>query len=218
MAKSFISFSEQKRTVPVLIVRHAPSTWNAGGRWQGQADPPLSDAGETMAAAAAEQVGAVDLVVTSTLARAARTGQLLAPGAPAAVDAGLAEHDIGAWSGLTRNEIARRWPAELAAFDAGRLEAPPGGESRRHFDRRVAAAIDRVVAVIDRSEAERVLIVTHAGVIRAVCRQRGAVDRHVGHLCGFEALVKGGALSLGDPLCLRDPVAAGEGWDEPPAL
>ena len=29
----------------VLVVRHGQSEWNAAGRWQGQADPPLSDLG-----------------------------------------------------------------------------------------------------------------------------------------------------------------------------
>ena len=37
----------------LLLVRHGQSTWNADGRWQGQADPPLSPLGERQAAAAA---------------------------------------------------------------------------------------------------------------------------------------------------------------------
>jgi probable phosphoglycerate mutase len=202
----------------VLIVRHAPSTWNAEGRWQGRADPPLSPAGEDMAAAAAARVGAVDLVVTSDLARAVDTGRLLAPDAPAVVDAGLGEHDVGAWSGLTREEIGRRWPAELAAFDAGRLQVPPGGESRLDFEVRVTAAIDRIVIEIAGSGAERALVVTHAGVVRAMCRLRGGFDRHVGHLCGFDAVVKGGTLAMGQPLCLLDSVGPTEERDESQAL
>ncbi|MFM7125618.1 MAG: histidine phosphatase family protein, partial [Actinomycetota bacterium] len=30
-------------TTRVLILRHGQSEWNALGRWQGQADPPLTD-------------------------------------------------------------------------------------------------------------------------------------------------------------------------------
>ncbi|MCB0988696.1 MAG: histidine phosphatase family protein, partial [Acidimicrobiales bacterium] len=33
----------------ILLVRHGESTWNADGRWQGQADPPLSDLGRSQA-------------------------------------------------------------------------------------------------------------------------------------------------------------------------
>ncbi|MET0826988.1 MAG: histidine phosphatase family protein, partial [Acidimicrobiales bacterium] len=29
----------------VLVVRHGQSEWNAVGRWQGQADPPLTELG-----------------------------------------------------------------------------------------------------------------------------------------------------------------------------
>ena len=38
--------------VAVLLVRHGESTWNAEGRWQGQADPPLTDTGREQARAA----------------------------------------------------------------------------------------------------------------------------------------------------------------------
>ena len=31
--------------VRVLLIRHGQSTWNAEGRWQGRADPPLSELG-----------------------------------------------------------------------------------------------------------------------------------------------------------------------------
>src|SRR5690606_2883821 len=34
----------------LLLVRHGESEWNAQGRWQGQADPPISDHGRHQAA------------------------------------------------------------------------------------------------------------------------------------------------------------------------
>ena len=37
----------------LLVLRHAQSTWNAAGRWQGWADPPLSDEGEGQVGVAA---------------------------------------------------------------------------------------------------------------------------------------------------------------------
>ena len=41
----------------ILLVRHGQSEWNADGRWQGQADPPLSELGEQQAVAAARALG-----------------------------------------------------------------------------------------------------------------------------------------------------------------
>src|SRR5258708_2794826 len=46
----------------VLLVRHGQSEWNAAGRWQGQADPTLSDLGREQAALAAGALGAIDAI------------------------------------------------------------------------------------------------------------------------------------------------------------
>ncbi len=40
------------------IIRHAESTWNAEGRWQGQADPPLSARGREQAERLARRLAA----------------------------------------------------------------------------------------------------------------------------------------------------------------
>src|SRR3954468_14410566 len=55
----------------LLFVRHGQSEWNAAGRWQGWADPPLSELGETQAAQAAERLTGLDLAgaVSSDLLR-----------------------------------------------------------------------------------------------------------------------------------------------------
>jgi probable phosphoglycerate mutase len=43
----------------ILLVRHGESEWNALGRWQGQADPPLSEHGRRQALVAARSIGTV---------------------------------------------------------------------------------------------------------------------------------------------------------------
>jgi len=45
-----------------LLVRHGQSGWNASGRWQGQADPPLTDLGRLQAVHAAAGIGMVDAI------------------------------------------------------------------------------------------------------------------------------------------------------------
>src|SRR5687767_11323336 len=92
----------------VLLVRHGQSEWNATGRWQGQADPPLTDLGRRQARSAAAALGTVDAVFASDLQRASETALIIAGElgvGPVVVDPDLRERDAGEWSGLTRVEI-----------------------------------------------------------------------------------------------------------------
>ncbi|MBK5332301.1 MAG: histidine phosphatase family protein, partial [Ilumatobacteraceae bacterium] len=57
----------------LLVVRHGQSEWNAIGRWQGHADPALSELGKRQAAVAAGSIGAVDGIISSDLLRASET-------------------------------------------------------------------------------------------------------------------------------------------------
>ena len=109
------------RPTRLLIVRHGQSTWNADGRWQGQADPPLSALGAAQAQAAADVVPDVDLMVASDLARARQTAEIIATArqlSAVRLDERLRERNSGDWTGFTREEIELAWPGWL---DAGRL-------------------------------------------------------------------------------------------------
>ncbi len=186
----------------VLLVRHALSVWNLEGRWQGQADPALSAEGEEQAQMAAAAVGDVDLVISSDLERARRTAAILAPRVDHFTDPVLREFDVGAWSGCTRAEIELGWRAELEMFDAGRLEAPPGGERRSDFEARVRRAATRISELAMGVGAARTLVVTHGGVVRTLARMQSGTDRHVGHLCGYETEVKRDSLVVIQPVDL----------------
>ena len=97
----------------LLIVRHGQSEWNAIGRWQGHADPALSELGRRQAAVAAASIGAVDAIISSDLLRAAETAAIIAQQlgvGPVMIDERLRERDVGEWTGLTRTEIDKRWP------------------------------------------------------------------------------------------------------------
>jgi broad specificity phosphatase PhoE len=154
----------------LLLIRHAESIWNAAGRWQGHADPPLSERGRQEAEALARELARAGLerVVTSDLARAIETGAALAGGLgiPALRCPGLRELDVGRWTGLTRAEVAARDPEALAAFDAGGESAPAGGgETRAALARRARASL----AALARTWPDSCVgVVTHLGVIRAL--------------------------------------------------
>ncbi len=168
----------------LLLVRHGQSAWNAESRWQGWADPPLSDLGEAQAAALASALAPSEFqgVVSSDLERARRTAVIAAQslGLTVEVEPALRERDVGAWSGLTTPEIERRWPHQLAAWRSGRLVAPPEGESDDTMAVRVVEALHRLVT---RPE-DSLLVVTHGGLIRLVERQLGLEPSSTPNLAG----------------------------------
>jgi probable phosphoglycerate mutase len=156
----------------LLCIRHAESTWNALGRWQGQADPPLSDAGRRSAQELAERLAgeltACAALVSSDLQRARETAGILsrAAGLEPEVWPALREADIGSWSGRVSAEIEALWPDEYRRFRAGDPELRPGGgESRRVLRQR---ALSAVRALEQRYGGARVAVVTHLGWIRAL--------------------------------------------------
>lgn len=156
----------------VLMVRHGQSAWNAIGRWQGQADPPLSDIGRRQAAAAGEVVAgwALDAHVTSSdLARARDTGAAIASGAsldPVATDPAFRERHAGDWQGMTRAEIEEAYPGWI---DDGRR--PNGWE---HDDRLVDRAVPALQELVERRSRSVLIVVSHGGLIRSL--ERAAVN------------------------------------------
>lgn len=187
-------------------MRHGQSTWNAEGRWQGWADPPLSPRGERQALEAADRlIGAgLDTVVASDLERARRTGELIAEHlglGPVSVHRDLRERNVGDWCGLTRAEIAERWPAELRAYLGGRSGAIPGGEDDGSLAERGVQALARVAEA-----GGTILVVSHGGLVRAVERALGADASHVPNLAGRWFIADGDApLVPGERVSLADP-------------
>src|SRR5689334_9034949 len=143
----------------LLLARHGETDWNREGRWQGWADPPLNATGREQAAALAEQLRAVpfDAVYSSDLRRARETAEILAAphGAEVVLDAGLREIDVGSWSGLTRAEIAERFPGGER----------PDGETHAEHGARVREAVTRIARA---HPGGRILLVGHGGTIRSI--------------------------------------------------
>lgn len=136
----------------LIVVRHGRTSWNAEGRFQGHADPPLDDEGEATAAALAGSLGGlgVAVVASSDLRRAVATAGPLARacGVPVTVDPRLREVDVGAWEGLQPAEVANRFPAEWERWKAGGDIRRGGGETLAEAGRRVADALQDLAASI----------------------------------------------------------------------
>ncbi|SEL75452.1 probable phosphoglycerate mutase [Blastococcus sp. DSM 46786] len=150
----------------LVVWRHGRTGWNAAGRFQGQLDPPLDEVGRAQAAHAAPHlVTAAGLgkrstaVVASDLGRAADTARALTSllDVPLQLDPRLREHDMGSWQGLTRDEVADRYPDQYADWLAGRPVRGRGGEE-------APAVVARVLAALaDLPQADVAVVVTHGG-------------------------------------------------------
>ncbi len=185
----------------ILVVRHGQSEWNATGRWQGQADPPLTDFGRMQARHAAAAVGAMDAVFASTLDRAMETAAIMADSigiGPVLCDDDLRERDAGEFSGLTRGEIEEQFPGYL---DAGRR--PPGWEPDDLLAARASAALGRIATMVGDGH---VLVVSHRGVLMALEAEVGAEPSRPANLGGRWFTVGDGGIRPGDRLDLLDGV------------
>ncbi|WP_034508116.1 histidine phosphatase family protein [Blastococcus sp. URHD0036] len=154
------------RVSRLVLWRHGRTEWNAEGRFQGQLDPPLDAEGHRQATVAAEHLvsalgltGDDTVVVSSDLDRAVQTATALTGllGLPLQVDARLREHGLGDWEGLTRDEVAARYPEQYADWVAGRAVRDRGGEEPG------AVAARALSVVSDLPPARTAVLVTHGG-------------------------------------------------------
>ncbi len=79
---------------------------------------------------------------------------------------------MGEWEGRTVTDVAERYREALLRWESDPIRfAPPGGESLEQFAARIARSLARWT---DGTAGERILIVTHGGVIGvAVCLALG---------------------------------------------
>ncbi len=165
----------------LLLVRHGQSTWNAERRWQGQADPPLSELGRSQAVRAAARIGTLDAIVASPQQRAFETAQLIAAElglGPVVTIPDLRERAAGPWSGLTVEEIEARYPGFLADH-----RRPEGYENDQDLFGRTGPALR---ALARHLPGQHVLVLTHGGVIHNFEESLGIHAKRVPNLWGRE--------------------------------
>lgn len=171
----------------VLVLRHGQSEWNALGRWQGQADPPLTALGEQQARIAgrllASECPPFDAVVTSDLGRARLTGETIARiiGCQTLeLDPRWRENHAGEWQGLTWDQIRQQWPGYLESN-----RRPPNFETAEATISRSLAAFDDLVS---RFTGRCVLVISHGGVLRLLHDFLGGPEQRFPNLsgCWFE--------------------------------
>jgi probable phosphoglycerate mutase len=155
----------------LFLVRHGETDWNLAGRWQGQTDVPLNEAGRAQARALAARMHAEGIVTVaaSDLLRARTTAEIVAAELGLevrVVDHRLREQSFGAFEGLTARECAERFPEAWARYLADWRSTPPGGESGAEVLARVVPALKDVAAL-----GAPALVVMHGRALRTFVRE-----------------------------------------------
>jgi broad specificity phosphatase PhoE len=149
------------RPLRILIARHGETEWNLSRRFQGHLDSPLTGRGQDQAERLAgrladENIGAV---FSSDLGRALQTATPIAEqhGLSPRTSHLLREIDCGAWTGRTKDALAREFPEATECYRLTPSEhRMPGGESLADVQARGLAfltelrnlAFDQTVVVI----------------------------------------------------------------------
>nr|KJB43645.1 hypothetical protein B456_007G210600 [Gossypium raimondii] len=197
----------------IVVVRHGETEWNADGRIQGHLDVELNEAGKQQAALVADRLSKepkISAVYSSDLKRALVTAETIAAkcgGLEVITDPDLRERNLGELQGLVFREAAKFSPKAHKAFLSHRTDQdiPGGGESLGHLFQRCTSSLQRIgnkhKGMPDHlSKGERVVVVSHGGVIRSLYKRACPNGKSGGkvlntsvnifHLCDEEWTIK----------------------------
>ena len=193
------------------LVRHGETTWNAEGRMQGQFESSLNALGHVQAARSGATLARLGVaqVYASPMLRVRETLAEIAPHLPLAAtfDDRLKEWTSGDWSGYLYADIAKRWPAEFAAWEADRFSVrSPGGENFVDLGLRA----EGFFTDIEVNARPRVAIIAHGFINRALAgRLLGASrDEMMAIRQGNDAILR---IRTGNEAPIADYFMDGEG-------
>lgn len=150
----------------VTLLRHGLTKENDRSAYIGWTDCPLSEKGRKMARVATKNVRKeADVIFSSPLIRCVETAKILFPDQPMIKLAAFKEMHFGKWERKTYDQLKgvaayRHW------LDHPFTSGPDGGESFEQFAKRIVTGWETVVDQIVQTDATKVVIVTHGGVIR----------------------------------------------------
>ena len=160
------------RATTLVLVRHGETSWNVQGRIQGHTDVALNRLGLAQAEALGNRLACerFDAVYSSDLVRAYHTARRAVPDPERTIikDRRLRERHFGVLQGLTGEEAMTGQPAAWKAFKSRDPDLElAGGEKLGDFSRRIVGFVE---AILETHAGERVLVVTHGGVLDALYR------------------------------------------------
>ena len=156
----------------IIIVRHGQTQWNIRKIRQGHLDSELTDKGVAQARALGQRLAreSFTALYSSDLGRALHTARMIAAvtGHAIVTDERLRERHLGVFQGLSGDEIKDKHPEEYRLHRTlGPEYVIPGGESVRQ---QVARNVDCLDEIALKYPGEKVVVVTHGGVVSGLFR------------------------------------------------
>ena len=154
------------------IVRHAESTGNAAGRWQGRDDTQLTTLGREQAARLGRWFASEEYrpshIYASPLSRTYDTARIASSqiGQESIVCwDDLMETDVGVFSGLNWEDIETRYPKIAVEFAETRdMDIVEGAETLSQKRERAKRVVDKLIA--DHHNDDQILVVSHGGIMQ----------------------------------------------------
>ena len=164
----------------LVLVRHGQSQWNEKNLFTGWKDPDLTEKGEKEAIKAGlalkESGYKFDIMFTSVLLRAKRTGKLILEkmgqeDLKTFENEALNERNYGDLVGLNKDDARKKWGEDQVhkwrrSFDI----APPGGESLKMTAERVLPYFEETILPLLKEKSD-ILVAAHGNSLRALVMQ-----------------------------------------------
>jgi len=156
----------------IILIRHGETEWNSQKRMQGHSNSDLSEVGRGQIQALGELMKNVsfDHIYSSDSLRTSQTAEAITQysGHTLQFDQRIREKNLGVFEGLTSTEAKERHPEIYRLFKtAGANYVIDEGESTQQLLERALEFIEEIRL---RHPQERVVMVTHGGVVRVLMK------------------------------------------------
>jgi len=156
----------------VTMIRHGETEWNVAMRLQGNQDSKLTQRGIKQIELVAEVLSkrTFDVLISSDQGRAVSTAETINKyhNLNILLNEKLRERNFGIMEGLTREEIAEKFPEVHTSYMKRKsVYQVPDGESLIQLYLRVTEELKNIIKI---HKGSKILIVTHGGVLDCTMR------------------------------------------------
>lgn len=148
------------------LLRHGEV--EGGAVYRGSTDDLLTDTGWKQMVAALEDKNNWDIIISSPMQRCREFAELIAEeeDIDLEIESALQEIDFGLWEGLSPDKIIKQEADQLKAWWYSPTQVtPPEGEDFHVFKARILKSLKEIIS---NNKGEKILLITHAGVIRVI--------------------------------------------------